>query len=89
MAALCVVQLWAAWSGANHYIGAIATVVLFFVTIGLRFTLPITIFAFFGAWVVWGWAWYWALLLALPSLAIALPSLAAGTFDWARSVVRR
>lgn len=53
----------------EHHLGsgwAIAAIILAFM---LRFTLPITIGAFFGAMDVWGWHWAVALLFAAPGLA--------------------
>ena len=47
------------------------------VALVLRFTLPITIGAFYGAIHVWGWHWYWAALFAAPGLLFMVPSLVA------------
>jgi hypothetical protein len=43
----------------------------------LRFTLPITIGAIFGAMNLWGWHWAFATLFALPGLAFMIPALVA------------
>ncbi len=40
-----------------------------------RFTLPITIGAFFGAMDVWSWHWGLAALFAAPGLAFLIPGV--------------
>jgi len=42
-----------------------------------RFTLPITVGAFFGAMNVWDWHWFFALLFAAPGLALVIPGVLA------------
>jgi hypothetical protein len=62
-------QLYAGFLGIQYHLGsgwawgAITAAVL------LRFPLPITIGAFFGAMSVWGWPWGGALVFAAPGLA--------------------
>lgn len=46
-----------------------------------RFTLPITIASFFGATEVLGWHWFWALLFAVPGLAMMIPGVLAVILD--------
>jgi hypothetical protein len=72
-----LLQVYAAYLGIQHHLGTgwaiVAIGALFF-----RFSLPITIGAFFGAMDVWGWHWFFALLFALPSLAfmaLMVPSI--------------
>ena len=51
----------------------------------LRFPLPLTIGAFFGATNVLGWHWLWALLLTLPGLVFMVPGLVVFGFNALRS----
>lgn len=48
---------------------------------GFRFTLPITVGAFFGATNVLDWHWFWALLLAAPGIAFMVPGVIASVFS--------
>ena len=48
-----------------------------FAAVVLRFTLPITIGAFYGAMHLWGWHWYWAALFAAPGLLYMVPGMVA------------
>jgi multisubunit Na+/H+ antiporter MnhB subunit len=64
-----LVQICAGYLGIEHQLStgwAIAAVIAAF---ALRFTLPITIGAFYGAMNVWGWHWAAALAFAAPGLA--------------------
>ncbi len=70
-----VTQLYAAWVGADLYIGTFWTGAMIVGCLLTRFTLPLTVFAFLGAWVVWLWPWYWAALFAAPGLAFMLLGL--------------
>jgi hypothetical protein len=54
------------------------------VAFGFRFTLPITVGAFFGAMNVWEWHWALALLFAAPGLVLALPGVLASIFAMAK-----
>ena len=56
------------------------------VVIGLlfRFTLPLTIGAFFGAMNVWGWHWALAALFAAPGLLLIIPGTLASVLALAR-----
>jgi hypothetical protein len=78
-----VAQIWAGFIGIDHHHGfgwamaAVAAALLF------RFSLPITIGAFFGAMNVWGWPWYGALIFAAPGLAfmaLMIPGALASVF---------
>jgi hypothetical protein len=57
--------------GAGWAIAAVAAALVF------RFTLPLTIGAFFGAADVWGWHWLLALIFAAPGLALVVPGAIA------------
>ena len=70
-------QLIAAWQGIAYHWGwgwSLGAMLLLF---GLRFTLPITIGAFFGAKDVWGWHWFFALIFAAPGLLFMVPGVIA------------
>lgn len=73
--ALAVAQLVAGFVGIEHEVGtwwawgAVAVALL------MRFTLPLTVGAFFGAMYVWHWHWLAALLFAAPGLLLMLPSV--------------
>jgi hypothetical protein len=70
-----IAQFIAGYGGISNYAGsgwAIAAIVVSFI---FRFTLPITIGAFYGAMTVWDWPWYYALLFSAPGLALVLPGI--------------
>jgi hypothetical protein len=77
-------QLVAGYAGIEHHLGmgwgiaALAAALLF------RFTLPITIGAFFGAMDVWHWHWAFAALFAMPGLLFIIP----GAFVFVASLAR-
>lgn len=62
-------QLAAGYLGLTHHLGIFWAILAIIATFMLRFPLPVTIGAFFGAMNVWGWPWYGALLFAFPGLA--------------------
>lgn len=73
-----VLQIYAGYLGIAHHIGvgwAIAAVVLALI---FRFTLPVTIGAFFGAMNVWDWHWLAAAAFAAPGLLLLIPGAIAG-----------
>jgi hypothetical protein len=70
MIALAIAQLVAGYAGIQHHLGAFWAFVAVALAFFARFTLPLTIGAFFGAMDVWGWPWYWALAFATPGLAL-------------------
>jgi hypothetical protein len=70
-----IAQFIAGYAGIAHGLGtgwAIAAVIAGF---AFRFTLPITIGAFFGAMNVWGWPWIGALVFAAPGLILVVPGV--------------
>jgi hypothetical protein len=62
-------QFAVAFLGVDYYWGGLAAGVVIGASLFFRFTLPITIASFLGAYVVLGWPWYGALLFAVPGLA--------------------
>jgi hypothetical protein len=72
-----IAQLVAGFAGIEHGLGVVWAWIALAVALGLRFTLPITIGAFFGAMNVWDWHWFWALLFAAPGLLLMVPGLLA------------
>lgn len=70
-----IAQFVAGFVGIEAELGSIWAYIAIFVALGLRFTLPITIGAFFGAMNVWGWHWAAAALFALPGLIFIIPGV--------------
>ncbi len=71
-------QIYAGYLGIEHHIGvgwAVAAVIL---GVFFRFSLPITIGAFFGAMNVWEWHWLAATAFAAPGLLLLVPGVIAG-----------
>jgi hypothetical protein len=73
--AFVAAQVAAGYEGIEHGLGSGWAIAALFVALSLRFTLPITIGAFFGAIQVWGWHWALALGFALPGLVFVLPGV--------------
>ena len=72
-----IAQLCGGYVGIDHHLGSIWAFVAIFLALGLRFTLPITIGAFFGAMDVWDWHWALAALFVAPGLAFVIPGVLA------------
>ena len=70
-----IAQMVAGYIGIDFHFGSIWAVVAIIATMMFRFTLPITIGAFFGAMEVWGWHWGLAALFAAPGLAFLIPGI--------------
>lgn len=62
--------------GFGWAVGAIFLALLF------RFTLPLTIGAFYGALNIFGWHWFFALLFAAPGLALLIPGSMIALFSF-------
>ncbi len=85
--ALAIAQLVAGYMGIEQYLGFIGASIALALALFARFTLPITIGAFFGAMDVWGWHWFWALIFAIPGLAfmaLMIPGALAAALSWGR-----
>ena len=50
----------------------------FIAAFAFRFSLPLTIFAFCGAYYLWHWDLFWALCLAMPGLLFMVPAIILG-----------
>lgn len=70
-----IAQMVAGYLGIDFHFGSIWAAVAIIVSLMFRFTLPITIGAFFGAMEVWGWHWALAALFAVPGLVFLIPSI--------------
>lgn len=69
------------WIGIEEELGpwwAFGAAMLAFV---LRFTLPITVGAIFGAMYLWDWHWALATLFAMPGLLFMVPALVVGIYE--------
>ena len=67
-----IAHLYAGWIRIDHRIGPFWATASVVVVLLFRFSLPITVGAFFGALEVWGWPWWGAALFAAPGLAFML-----------------
>jgi hypothetical protein len=79
--AFATAQMAAGYAGIEHGMGQFWALTALFAALLLRFTLPITIGAFFGALHVWGWHWAGALLFAVPGLVFVLPGVIPAIFS--------
>ncbi|MHB1099270.1 MAG: hypothetical protein ACYCZR_06910 [Burkholderiales bacterium] len=79
-----IAQLVAGFSGIEHGIGSLWAWAALFAALAFRFTLPITIGAFFGAMNVWGWNWALAALFSAPGLLLVIPGVIASIFALAK-----
>ena len=70
-----IAQIVAAYVGIDLHFGAVWAGVAIFAAFMFRFTLPITIGAFFGAMDVWHWHWAFSALFAAPGLAFVIPGV--------------
>lgn len=66
-------QIFAGFVGIDHYFGAVWAVGAIAVACFLRFSLLISVAAFFGARDVWGWHWTVAAVFAAPGLLFMMP----------------
>jgi|GEM_PF-764564 len=82
-----IAQLVAGFVGIEQGLGLFWAWAALFAALIFRFTLPITIGAFFGAMNVWGWHWAWAALFAAPGLAFVIPGVISLVFSAAFSTM--
>ena len=79
--AIVMSQMAAGYAGIAHAMGPSWACFALFVALCFRFTLPISIGAFYGAMVVWGWHWALAFLFVLPGLIFVLPGALKAVFS--------
>ena len=77
-------QFIAGYDGITSYAGSGWAFGAILVTFIFRFTLPITIGAFYGAMIVWGWPWYLALLFTVPGLVLIVPTALQSVYNFVR-----
>ena len=70
-----IAQLVLGYAGIDFHLGAVWAGIALFGALIFRFTLPITIGAFFGAIDVLHWHWALAALFAAPGLAFIIPGV--------------
>lgn len=69
-----IAQIWAGYIGIDLHLGMIWAFIAIFLVFA-RFTLPITVGAFFGAMDVWHWHWALAALFVAPGLIFIIPGI--------------
>jgi len=79
-----LMQIAAGYVGIDFHFGAIWAGIAIVAALMFRFTLPITIGAFFGAMDVWHWHWIWAALFAAPGLAFLVPGVILSIIEGVR-----
>ncbi len=79
-----IAQIVAGYLGIDFHLGAVWAVIAIIAAFMFRFTLPITIGAFFGAMNVWGWHWALAALFAAPGLAFIIPGVILSIIEGVR-----
>ncbi|MGE4314016.1 MAG: hypothetical protein AB7E85_07080 [Pseudobdellovibrionaceae bacterium] len=77
-----IAQFWLGYLGIEETIGWGWAVAALFLAFTFRMTLPLTIGTFFGVTEVLHWHWFWALLIAAPGLALAVPGILATLLTW-------
>jgi hypothetical protein len=68
-----IIQLYAGFVGMQYHLGSVGAILIMIISLRFRFTLPITIGAFFCALDVWNWHWVMAILFVAPGLAVIVP----------------
>jgi hypothetical protein len=71
--AFATAQIAAGYCGIAQVFGHPCAVLAVLAAVFLRFTLPITVGAFFGAMQLWGWHWSLALAFCIPGLFFTMP----------------
>lgn len=77
-------QVIAGYVGIDFHLGEVWAVIAIIAAFMFRFTLPITIGAFFGAMNVWGWHWALAALFVAPGLAFIILGLILSIIEGVR-----
>lgn len=76
-----VAQIAAGYMGIEYMFGGGWAIAALIASLGFRFTLPITIGAFFGATEVFGWHWAVALAFTAPGLLFIIPAFVTSIFS--------
>ena len=76
-----IAQIYAGYIGVEYHLGGFWAVILLILAFGFRFTLPVTIASFFGAYSVWNWHWAASLIFAVPGLIFMFPLAVANIYD--------
>ena len=77
-----ITQIYAGFTGIDLYFGQVWASIAVGIAFFLRFTLPITIGAFYCAMEVWHLPWWVAALFAAPGLAFLIPAVLQSLIDW-------
>ena len=77
-------QIYAAYLGFDYFLGSVFAILMIFLSLLLRFSLPITIAAFFGAIKVWHWHWFFATIFISPGLLLLIPGIFVMTLSKAK-----
>lgn len=70
-----IVQFITGYAGIEHELNHFWAILALIVAFTTRIVLPISIGSFFYAWHVWEWHWALALIFALPSILVMIPSV--------------
>ena len=84
-----ILQMYAGYLGIQFHFGTGWAWTAVILTLIFRFTLPLTIGAFFGAMNVWGWHWALAGLFAAPGLLFVVPGVIAMIVAGVASIAKR
>ena len=76
-----IAQFCVGYLGIEDMFGGSWAVAALIGSLVFRFTLPITIGAFFGATEVLGWHWFAALIFTAPGLLFIIPAVATSLLD--------
>ena len=76
-----IAQFIAAYAGIAEHLGVLWAIGILAASLLFRFTLPVTIGAFFGAMDVWGLHWSLAALFAAPGLIFLIPGIATSILE--------
>ncbi|MCA3269667.1 MAG: hypothetical protein INF44_04870 [Thalassospira sp.] len=74
---LGIAHICAGYAGIDYHFGSVWAFIAIFLALVLRFTLPVTIGAFFGAMDVWDWHWAFAAFFTAPGLVLIIPGVLA------------
>ena len=76
-----IAQMVVGYIGVEYHFGTVWAIVAIFASLMFRFTLPITIGAFFGAMDVLGWHWALSALFVAPGLAFLIPGVLISIYE--------